>query len=362
MLIQWGVVVPTGVLTRRSLLEGLRFRWGGTRGGDCLFRDRQWPSILLELIGLISLLPRVGGVRSDLWFWNGLGVLGERRLSSGELIHHVLNRLPLGIVPGLVGSERWTDIRDRLFLDLGLSGRSAGGASKGVEWSRELEQCFAGGGFNALLLSLGDSRLKSRFGNLFDRLVYLREIILIYLRSRRLLLRLRWDGRRRGRNGRRRWLRKRRRWFREVWNGGSAEVREVRNRLETIGDGSQNWQTKRCDKNIPRHELIQQKFALVRRVWALSGVCSLHVSRSRRSRDLSRCLVDGLRQLWLHGGHQRRSNVHRSAIRGTGHGTQEREQNICRVIVSRRWGSGGERVRTAAWDGVERAGGGRSRV
>jgi hypothetical protein len=63
---------------------------GRNGGGDCLFRDRQWPSVLLELIGLISLLPRVSGVRRDLWFWSSLGILRER-LSSSELIHHVLN-------------------------------------------------------------------------------------------------------------------------------------------------------------------------------------------------------------------------------------------------------------------------------
>ena len=160
-----------------------------------------------------------------------------------------------------------------------------------------------GGGFYALLLSLGDSRLRSRFRGLLSGLVYLREIILVYLRPRRLLLRLRWDGRRRGRNGRRRGLRERRGWLREVGYRSGAEVREVRNRLETIGNGSQNWKTKRCDGNIPRHELIQQKFALVRRVGALSGVGSLRGSRSRRSRDLERNLVDRLRELWLHGGH-----------------------------------------------------------
>jgi len=159
-----------------------------------------------------------------------------------------------------------------------------------------------GGGFYALLLSLGDSGMRSRFRDLFSGLVYLREIILVYLRPRRLLLRLRWNGRR-GRNGRRRRLRKRRGWFREVGNRSGAEVREVRNRLKTIGNGSQNWKTKRCDGNIPRHELIQQKFALVRRAGALSGVGSLRGSRSRRSRDLERNLVDGLRGLWLHGGH-----------------------------------------------------------
>jgi len=139
MVIQWRVVVPTGVLARRTLLERLRLRRGGTGGGDCLFGDRQWPSILLELIGLISLLPRVSGIGSDVWFRSGLSVLGERSLSSSELVHHVLDRLPLGIVPGLIRSERWTNIRNRLFLDLGLGRRRAGGASQGVEWTRELE-------------------------------------------------------------------------------------------------------------------------------------------------------------------------------------------------------------------------------
>lgn len=138
MVIQWRVVVPTGVLARWTLLERLRLRRGGAGGGNC-FRDRQRPSILLELIGLISLLSRVSGVGRDVWFRSGLSVLGERSLSSGELIHHVLDRLSLGIVPGLLRSECWANIRDGLFLDLGLGGRRTGGASQGVKWSRELE-------------------------------------------------------------------------------------------------------------------------------------------------------------------------------------------------------------------------------
>jgi len=93
----------------------------------------------LELIGLISLLPRVSGVGRDVWFRSGLSILGERSLSSSELIHHIFDRLPLGIVPALLRSERWANIRNRLFLDLGLGGRGTGGASQGVEWSRELE-------------------------------------------------------------------------------------------------------------------------------------------------------------------------------------------------------------------------------
>ena len=215
----------------------MRLRRGGTRGSDSLFGDRQWPSILLELIWLISLLAGESGVRSGLRFWSGLGVLRERSLSSGELVHDVLNRLPLGIAPDLVRSERWTDLRDWLFLDLGLIGRRTRGASQNVKWSRKLEQRFANRRFRALLLPLGASRL----GDLFGRLVYLREIILIYLRSRGLFLRWgRRDGRRRGRNSHRRGLRERRRWFREVGNRSGAEVRKVRNGLKTIGNGSQD--------------------------------------------------------------------------------------------------------------------------
>jgi hypothetical protein len=69
-------------------------------------------------------------------------------------------------------------------------------------------------------------------------------VVLICFRSRRLFLRLgRLPWRRNGNRCRRLGgLRKRRRWFREVGNGSSAEVREVRNGLETIGDGSQNYE------------------------------------------------------------------------------------------------------------------------
>ena len=62
----------------------------------------------------------------------------------------------------------------------------------------------------------------------------------------------RLHGRRRNRN--RRWrlgeLRKRRRWFREVGNGGGAEVREVRNGFETIGDGSQNYKIEKKNERM----------------------------------------------------------------------------------------------------------------
>jgi len=168
--------------------------------------------------------------------------------------------------------------------------------------------------------------------------------------------------RRRGRNGY--GLNQCRGRFREVGgNGSSAEVREVRNRFKTIGDGSQDGQARRCHGNLPRHQLIQQKFALVGGTWALNGVCPLHVGRSGGSRDLDRCLLDGLRRLrrlWLHDGHQRGSSVHRGAVGGTGYGTQKGQQDI--RGVSGWWGSGGRRVRTAAWDGVERTRGSRSRV
>ena len=63
----------------------------------------------------------------------------EVTLPSGELFHHVLNGLSLGIVPGLVGSKRWADLQNWLFLDLGLSGRRTRGASEDVEWSGKLE-------------------------------------------------------------------------------------------------------------------------------------------------------------------------------------------------------------------------------
>jgi hypothetical protein len=316
-------------------LERLRLRWGRTRRGDSRFGNRQGPSVLLELIGMISLLTRVRRVRSSLWFWSGLGVLGERSLSSGELVHDILNGL-LGVVPGLVGSGSRRDIRDWLFLDLGLSGRRARGTSQNIEWGREFEQRFASRRFHVLLLPLGASRLRNRFRGLLGGLVHLREIVLIHLRPRGLLLRLRRDERRRGRNRGRCGLRKRRGRVREVGGGSSAEVKKVRNGLET------------------RHQLIQQNFALVfRGVWALDDVCPLRVSRSRRSRDLSRCLMDRLRLLrllWLHDGHQGRSSVRRGVVRR--HGAQKRKQDICRVI--RWWGSGGRRIRTAAWDGVER--------
>ena len=77
------------------------------------------------------------------------------------------------------------------------------------------------------MLSLGDGRLR-RFRGPFDGLVCLREIILVHLRLRRLLLRVRrWDGGRRGRDGRRRRLRKRRRWFREVGNRNGGKIEQI---------------------------------------------------------------------------------------------------------------------------------------
>lgn len=84
--------------------------------------------------------------------------------------------------------------------------------------------------------------LGSRVKNLLDRLVDLREIILIDLRARGLLLFLRLrrrEERRRSRNRCRRWLRKGRWRLGKTGDRSSAEIREVRNRLETIGDGSQ---------------------------------------------------------------------------------------------------------------------------
>lgn len=80
--------------------------------------------------------------------------------------------------------------------------------------------------------------LGSRFRNLLDRPIDLRGIILVNLGSRRLML-LRLDERRRGRNWSWRRLGKRRGRLREIGNRSSAEVREVRNGLETIRDGSQ---------------------------------------------------------------------------------------------------------------------------
>ena len=213
-----------------------------------------------------------------------------------------------------------------------------------------------------MLLPLG-ARLRTGLRGLLGRLVDLREIILVYLRPWRLLLRLRWEEGRRGGNRRRRGLRKRCGRIREIGDRSRAEVREVRNGLETIGDGSQRGQEGKCGGHIPRHQLIQQNLALVFGVWALNDVCPLSIGRSRRSGDLGGCLLDGLGLLgllWLHDGHQRWSNVHRGVAGGTGHGAQKRKQDVCRVV---RWGrSSGRRVGTAAWDGVERARGSRSRV
>lgn len=139
-----------------------------------MFWNRQGPPILLELIGLIRLLTGVRGIRSRLWFWGGLlGVLGERGLSSGELVHYILDGLPLGIVPRLIRSRRRTYLWDWLFLDLRLSGGRAGGAREGIERGGEFEQPFTSRRFHALLLSLG-TRLRRRFGGLLCGLIYLR--------------------------------------------------------------------------------------------------------------------------------------------------------------------------------------------
>jgi hypothetical protein len=72
----------------------------------------------LELIGLISLLTGMSGIGSSLWFRNDLCVLGERRLSSVELVHDVFNGLLLGIIPTLVRPRSRTDLRHWFFLDL----------------------------------------------------------------------------------------------------------------------------------------------------------------------------------------------------------------------------------------------------
>lgn len=106
-----------------------------------------------------------------------------------------------------------------------------------------------------MLLPLG-ARLRTGLRGLLGRLVDLREIILVYLRPWRLLLRLRWEEGRRGGNRRRRGLRKRRGRIREIGDRSRAEVREVRNGLETIGDGSQRGQEGKCGGDIPRHQLI----------------------------------------------------------------------------------------------------------
>ena len=118
MVIEWGVVVPAGALAGWSLLECLRLRWRSARGCDRLFGDWQGASILLELIGLVSLLTGVTGVRNRLGFWGSLVVLREKSLSAGELVHDVFNGFPLGIVPGLVGPGGRADLWDRFFLYL----------------------------------------------------------------------------------------------------------------------------------------------------------------------------------------------------------------------------------------------------
>lgn len=220
-------------------MERLRLRRGSTGRGNSLLRNRQGPSILLELIGLVNLLTGVTRIRGRLRFWSGLGVLGVRSLSLGELVREVVNRLPIGVVPGLVGAGSRTDFRDWLLLDLGLDGRRARGACQSIEWGRKFEQSFASRRFRALLLPLWTSGLRSGFRDLLYGLVYLREVVLISLRPRMLLLRLGWEEGRGGGDRRRRGLRKRRGRVREVGDRSSAEVREVRNGLKTIGDGSQ---------------------------------------------------------------------------------------------------------------------------
>lgn len=201
---------------------------------------------MLKLIGLISLLARVVRVRSRLWLRSGLGVLGKRSLASGELVHDVLNGFPLGIVPGLVRSGRGTDLRNWLFLDLGrLTRRRARGTGQSIEWGRKLEQRFASWGFRALLLPLGANRLGSRFWTLICGLISLRKVVLIYLRPRMVFLRLGRDEGGRCGNRCRCGLRKRRGRIRVVGDRGSAEVKEVRNGLETIGDGSQKGARKK---------------------------------------------------------------------------------------------------------------------
>jgi hypothetical protein len=171
-------------------------------------------------------------IRSGMGFRSDLYVLRER-LSSGELIHDVFNGL-LGIVPGLVRPGSRTDLRHRFFLDMWLNRRGTGGARKGIEWGRKFEQRFTSRRFCALRLSQGTTRLLgSMFRNLLDGLIGLREIILTHIRPQRLLLFLRLRGNKWRRCGNKRGLRKCRRWFRKVGDRSSAEVREVRNGLET---------------------------------------------------------------------------------------------------------------------------------
>ena len=165
-------------------------------------------------------------------------------MSSGKLVHDILDGLLLGIVPRLVRSRRRTYLWDWLFLDLRLSGRRAGGAREGIERGGEFEQPLASRRFRTLLLPLG-ARLRRRLRSLLCGLVNLWEIILIHFMSRRLLLRLGWDERGRGGDRRRRGLGKRRGRVGEIWGRSSAEVKEVRNGLETIGDGSQRGASKK---------------------------------------------------------------------------------------------------------------------
>lgn len=184
----------------------------------------------------------MSGIRSNLRCWSGLRVLGKE-LTSGELVHDVLNGTPPGIMPGLVRSGSRTDLGHWFFFYLLLNRRGTGGAGKGIEWGGEFEQWFTRRRFRALWLPWGATELLGcRFWNLLDGLVDLREIILVHLRSWRMLLfsRLRgWvKGRRDGNGGLRR-LRKCRGRLGKVGDRSSAEVREVRNGLETTEDGSQ---------------------------------------------------------------------------------------------------------------------------
>ena len=111
--------------------------------------------------------------------------------------------------------------------------------------------------------------------------------------------------------------------------GAVLRLRKLGTVSKLSGMVHKGGQARKRDRNIPRHQLIQQNFALVfRRVGALNYVRPLHVGRSRRSGDLGRYLLDGLgllNLLWLHDGHQRWSNIHRGVVRGARDSTQKRE-------------------------------------
>jgi hypothetical protein len=98
-------------------------------------------------------------------------------------------------------------------------------------------------GFRAIWLPLGAAGLmRSRVRNLLDGLVDLRKIILIHLRSLRLLAFLRLRRRiewRRGGNRHRCLLSERCGGLGKIGNRSGAEVRKVRNGLKTIENGSQ---------------------------------------------------------------------------------------------------------------------------